>query len=130
MEIEDDQMCFACGTKNPDGLQLRFQLEGDNEIRTEYIVPKKFQGFKDIVHGGIMATILDEVMVNLFYLKGIKVITARLDVRLKKPAKVGERLSFRGWFIREAGRTVDAQAEVRNQEGIVVAEAKGLLFKV
>jgi len=130
MELEDDQMCFACGVKNQDGLQLQFHLEGGDGIYTEFAAPKKFQGFKDIVHGGIIATIFDEVMVNLVYLRGIKAVTATLEVRLKKPARVGERLVFHGRIIKEAGRRVEARAVARNQEGTLFAEAKGLLVKV
>ncbi|MEE9124550.1 MAG: PaaI family thioesterase, partial [candidate division NC10 bacterium] len=86
MELVDDQMCFVCGKRNPNGLQLDFELVGDTEVRTSFLPTKQFQGFRDIVHGGIITTILDEVTVNGVWLPGIKAVTGKLEVRLKQAA--------------------------------------------
>lgn len=130
MELVDDQMCFVCGKKNLDGLQLDFELVGDAEVRTSFVPIQKFQGFQDIVHGGIISTILDEVMVNGAWLRGMRAVTAKLDVRLRRPAKVGERLYFVGRILRDGDKTVDTESRATTVEGVVVAEARGLLVKV
>lgn len=51
---------------------------------SEVVIPKEFQGFVYVVHGGILGTLLDELMANLYWLKGIKAVTAEYQVRLKK----------------------------------------------
>ena len=63
-EFRDDDRCFVCGKQNPHGLHLDFVLEGASGVRTSLTIPERFQGFADITHGGILAMILDECMVN------------------------------------------------------------------
>ena len=130
MELQDDQMCFCCGKKNENGLRLDFELVGERKIKTQYIFPKKFQGFKDIVHGGIIATVLDEVMVNLAYRLGIMAVTASMELRLKKPALVGQNITFYGEVGDGNKRVVEASAQAYNPEGVLIAEATAKLVKV
>ncbi len=130
MELVDDQMCFVCGKKNPAGLHLDFELVGQTQVRTSFLPTPAFQGFRDIVHGGIIATILDEVMVNGCWLRGVRVVTGKLEVRLRRPARVGERLHFAGRILRDGRRTVDVESQAATAEGVVVAEARGVLVKV
>lgn len=130
MEYDNDQMCFVCGKRNGDGLQLDFELVGEDGIRTEFTPPKRYQGWKDIVHGGIIATILDEVMVNAAYLRKIVAVSAKLEIRLRKPAAVGERLIFHGQILRQSAKSLDVKAWAEQENGTVVAEASGLLMRV
>jgi uncharacterized protein (TIGR00369 family) len=130
MELVDDQMCFVCGKKNGGGLQLDFELVGQDEVRTSFLPTQQFQGFRDIVHGGIIAAILDEVMVNGCWLRGVRAVTGKLEVRLKRPARVGDRLHFAGRIVRDGGKTVEMQGEATTAEGVVVAEGRGILVRV
>lgn len=130
MELENDEMCFVCGKRNEDGLQLDFELVGEDGIRTEFTPHKRFQGWKDILHGGIIATILDEVMVNVAYLRKIMAVTVKMEIRLRRPAAVGERLIFRGQILKRGAKTLDVKAWAEQESGEVVAEATGLLMKV
>lgn len=130
MDLANDQMCFVCGKRNRNGLQLDFELVGEDRIRTEFIPPKRFQGWKDILHGGIIATILDEVMVNAAYLRKIMAVSAKLEIRLRKPAAIGERLIFYGQILKQGAKTLDVKAWAEQENGTVVAEATGLLVKV
>ncbi len=130
MDYENDEMCFVCGKRNRDGLQLDFELIGEDRIRTEFAPPKRFQGWKDVVHGGIIATILDEVMVNAAYLRNILAVSAKLEIKLRRPAPVGERLVFHGQILKEGAKTLDVKAWAEQENGTVVAEATGLLMKV
>ena len=130
MEYDNDQMCFVCGKRNGDGLQLDFELVGEGGIRTEFTPPKRYQGWKDIVHGGIIATILDEVMVNAAYLRKIVAVSAKLEIKLRKPAAVGDRLIFHGRIVRQGAKTLNVKAWAEQENGDVVAEATGLLMKV
>lgn len=130
MELVDDQHCFVCGKKNAAGLQLDFELVGEAEVQTSFLPTKQFQGFKDIVHGGIIAAIFDEVMVNGVWLRGIRAVTGKLEVRLKSPARVGERLHFTGRILRDTGKTVEMESHAVTSGGAIVAEASGLLVKV
>ncbi|MBI2882521.1 MAG: PaaI family thioesterase [Candidatus Methylomirabilis oxyfera] len=130
MNYEDDQMCFVCGKQNVDGLHLDFELIGADRIRTEFIPPKRFQGWKDILHGGIIATILDEVMVNGAYLRHINAVTTKLEMRLRRPAAIGKPLIFYSQILKEDTRTVSVKAWAEQEDGTIVAEATGLLMKI
>ena len=130
MNYEDDQMCFVCGKQNADGMHLHFELIGDDLIRTEFTPPKRFQGWRDILHGGIIATILDEVMVNGAYLRQIMAVTTKFEMRLRHPAAIGKLLIFYGQILKEDTRTVSVKAWAEQEDGTIVAEATGLLMKV
>ena len=130
MEFQDNQHCFVCGKHNPHGLHLDFQAEGAGGVRTTYIIPDRFQGFAGIVHGGILATILDECMVNTVWLRGMTAVTARFEVRLRHPVRLGERVTFRAQVIRESARGFEVESGAELDDGTVVAEGKALLVKV
>jgi acyl-coenzyme A thioesterase PaaI-like protein len=130
MEFQDNHRCFVCGKHNPDGLHLDFDPEGVSGVRTTYVIPERFQGFAGIVHGGILATILDECMVNTVWLRGNRAVTARLEVRLRHPVGVGERVTFRARVVRESSRGFEVTSHAARDDGTVIAEGKALLVKV
>ena len=107
MDFLDDRMCFACGRENKDGLQLSFRSLEDGKMCTEFIPSQKFQGFKDILHGGIMAVLMDETMIHLAFAKGEKVVTARLEVKLRKPARIGEKIVVTAELLSDSGRRLE-----------------------
>ena len=121
--------CFACGPKNPIGLKLK--IEGDaNRVSTTFLPTTEHEGWEGIVHGGIVATLLDEVIAWVCVKNGISAVTARLDLRFRTPAKVGEEISAHAEIIETKGRTTRCRAELRSNEGRVVAEAQALLLRV
>jgi acyl-coenzyme A thioesterase PaaI-like protein len=130
MEFQDNHRCFVCGKHNPDGLHLDFEPEGLSGVRTTYVIPERFQGFAGIAHGGILSTILDECMVNTLWLRGITAVTARLEVRLRRPVSVGERVTFRAEVIRESARGFEVRSRAELDDGTVMADGKALLIKI
>lgn len=123
LNLEDDRYCFACGEKNPHGLKLKFS-KGEDKVWTELEIQKWMQGYKDIAHGGIIGLVLDEVIVNACYLNGLKVVSAELNIRLKRPCFVGEKIKFIGQILGRRRRVIICKAEaLRNGE--VIAEAEG-----
>lgn len=130
MEFIDDGMCFACGKQNRDGLQLEFALLEDGRIRTEFIPPEKFQGFKGILHGGIMVTLLDETMIHLPFRRGVRVVTANLEVKLRNPARIGEKIIVTAELLSDSGRRLELAAEAKSEDGVVLAQGKATMVRV
>ena len=130
MEFQDNHCCFVCGKNNPEGLHLDFEPEGLSGVRTTYVIPERFQGFAGIAHGGILSTILDECMVNTLWLRGITAVTARLEVRLRRPVGVGERVTFHAEVVRESRRGFEVTSRAELDDGTVVANGKALLITV
>ncbi len=125
MELQGDDYCFGCGAANPVGLRLEFDVdEGRRSAEATFRPRLEHQGYTGVTHGGIIATLLDEAMLKLCWELGIPAVTARLEVEIKRPAPVGEELRVRGWIVKDRGRAVEAEAEITNSRGEVVAAGR------
>ncbi len=129
MRLEDRDSCFACGRDNPQGMRLPI-VAYDGGSRVEYEIPFYFQGWSGITHGGIVATLLDELMAWSVRSRGYRTVTAEMGVRFRKPVPVGEKIYGEGWVVSEQGRLVYTAAKLTNQDGVVLAEATGKLWRV
>ncbi len=129
MKLADDGYCFVCGTKNPIGLKLKFHFNGKT-IKTEFISKKEHQGYLDIVHGGIISTLLDEAMVKLALAMDIPVVTAQMEIRLKKPLRVGEKIIVEAEILHNTKKLLEAYAKAVTMNNVLIADAKGKLVKV
>ncbi|MBP5274331.1 MAG: PaaI family thioesterase [Abditibacteriota bacterium] len=88
--FSDDDYCFACGTGNPIGLKLRFTIT-EERLYTDFCLPKEYQGWTGVVHGGILTLIMDEVQVNAAAAKGYIAPTAEITSRIIRPVMAGAR---------------------------------------
>jgi acyl-coenzyme A thioesterase PaaI-like protein len=125
----DDRYCLCCGEKNPLGFKMKFSFQGDR-LFSEVVIPKEYQGFANVVHGGVLGTLLDEVMVNLYWLKGEKAVTAEYQVRLKAPCPVGQKVLLSAWPIEAKRNILVTGAEAKLEDGTVVAEATAKCMRV
>lgn len=126
--LKDSGGCFACGKANPHGLQLPIQQAGDH-VELDWAVPSRFQGWQGIVHGGIVATILDELCAWAGTAAGFDVVTAELQVRWRQPLHVEQRFHGTGRVVEERGRLLIAQSSLADTAGRVIAEATGKMMK-
>lgn len=125
----DDRYCFCCGEKNPLNLKMQFHYESE-KLFSSVIFPKEYQGFNNVVHGGIIGTVLDEIMVNLHCLKNEKIITAEYNVRLKAPCPVNQKVLLSAWSVKKKGRLYFSASEARLENGILIAEATATCMKI
>ncbi|RMF21404.1 MAG: PaaI family thioesterase [Deltaproteobacteria bacterium] len=117
--------CFGCGTSNRVGLRLVFEREGDDVVsRTS--LGREYAGYKDFVHGGIVATMLDEAMGwALFHLAGSYGVTHTLNVRYRRPVLVGREVVVRASIADQDERRYRLRARVEDELGRVLATAEG-----
>lgn len=119
----DDQHCFLCGHKNTIGLQLDFVANGD-ALQAQWVAEKRFQGYAEVLHGGIISAVLDEVMINLpWKLHNAPVTTAELTVRFLAPAPIGTELKFIAQVVERGSRLWKLRSECRGADGKLYAEA-------
>ena len=130
LQLADDRMCYVCGKDNPHGFRLDFKHPEKNRLAAEVVFSKHHQGFRDIVHGGMVSMLLDEMMVNLAWVEKIPAVTAELTVRLKKPVKVGERVFLEGRIDKQDGRVLYTSASAKNAQGTLLATAKGTCIRI
>lgn len=130
LPLEDDHMCYACGDQNLSGLKLRFDQPQDGILRSEVTFSKIHQGFKGVVHGGMLALVLDDIMVNLSWRQNIPAVTGELTLRLKKPTPINEKIYLEAKLEREEKRVVYFSAQAKNTDGQVLATATAACPKV
>ena len=119
-----DHNCFACGGQNPVGMHLEIEL-GDGTARTEWVPSADFVGWEQKVHGGILATLLDEVMAWAPSSHDAWAVTAEMQIRFRSPANPGERLVATGRVTEKRRRIYRVEGEIRGADGRLVASATG-----
>ncbi|UCE18670.1 MAG: PaaI family thioesterase [Gemmatimonadota bacterium] len=124
----EHRYCFACGTENPDGLALEFVLSKDEEISAVFTPKRIHQGYDDMLHGGIVCTLLDAAMTRLLMSKGITAVTANLNVRFKKPVPITERLVVHARIVKRRERYFQCSADLA-VTGSVAATATGKFLR-
>jgi len=129
MENSGDAGCFLCGLDNAQGLQLSFQLDPEKRCATtETVLDPRFCGWPGIAHGGIIAALLDEVMIYACRAIGYQtVVTVKLSVRYRSPVPVSRRIRVLGEVLQVKRRTVKATAVI-SEDGQTLAEGEATLL--
>jgi uncharacterized protein (TIGR00369 family) len=119
--------CFACSPKNPIGLHLKFE-EINDIYQTCFTGREEHQGYDGILHGGIISTLLDEVTARYIYVKGFRALTARLEIRYRRPTPIGVPLTITGQIIRVRGKMYELVGKIKLADGTVTAEGKSTVL--
>jgi acyl-coenzyme A thioesterase PaaI-like protein len=123
--------CFLCGRENRAGLHMRWHNDRDTgEVRGTVTVPEHFNGYPRVVHGGIVAALLDETAGRSVLIDGgfeDLMVTLKLEVTYRRPTPTDTPLTVVGRLQKRAGRRAEAQAELRLPDGTVTARAQVLL---
>ncbi|MGC8643078.1 MAG: PaaI family thioesterase [Isosphaeraceae bacterium] len=91
--------CLLCGNLNPKSLSLSFQPAGDGSVRTRFKARTELQGYDDILHGGVIASLLDAAMTHCLFHRGIQAVTGDLHVRFVEPVSCHSTLEIRAWVL-------------------------------
>lgn len=123
--------CFVCGVANPCGLHLTFYASGPGESIADYTVAEQYQGYPGVVHGGIVAAMLDEAAgrshMGTDSQKPRFMYTAKLEIRYRKNVPVGQPLRVVGKAGATKGKLATATSAIYDQQGALLAEAEALL---
>ena len=123
--------CFACGKDNPDGMKLKFEIDTEKQQAICHLqVPKRYQGPPGHVHGGIIATILDEAMGKVNKLRNVVALTKSMTIEYKRPVPLGKPLLVVSFEKSVEGRAHNNVAEIKNEDGEVLARSEGLFIAV
>ncbi len=107
--------CFACGY-GVDGLGLTFERSGVDTVSAEWFCEERYQSYLGIIHGGIIATILDSAMTNCLLMKGISAMTADMHIKYREPLRVGNVVIVRATLVRSRLSLFVLEAEVIQNE--------------
>ena len=126
-EIEKLQghCCFACGTANPIGLNLKFYRVEDT-VRTEITLGKYHEGWENMAHGGIVSTLLDETMSwVIIYFKKLFLVTRKMDVKYVKPVPIGTPLTVIARLTDDSDPPkIRTRAEIRDEKGSLLVRGR------
>lgn len=131
LEPGAENSCFGCGGANPRGMKLVFELdEAAQRIRGAFRIGAEYQGGPGFVHGGIIATLLDEVMGKVNRFRKVRAVTAELQVEYLRPVPVDIDLVLEGWEVEKKGRSLFHAGEIRSADGAVLARGKGRFVEI
>ncbi len=123
IEKVEGYSCFACGTANPIGLNLKFYRLGEY-VCSDVILGKYYAGWENMAHGGIVSTLLDEVMswTIIYFLRDF-FVTRRMQIKYIRPVPLGEEILVRGKIVEPGQRGVRAQGEILDMSQKILARA-------
>ncbi len=126
----NSRMCFICGLENPVGLKLKIYETEPGVTESTFTAPEHYQSYPGILHGGIVATILDEVSGRALMGTGAEprfMFTAKLEVKYRRNVPIGKPLKIIGKAGKDRGRMAEAWGGIYDEEGNLLAESTSLL---
>lgn len=130
--VRSDHYCFGCGQLNPHGLRLHFfRNEEGNGVWAPWTPAREHEGFAGMAHGGIITSVLDEVMGWALHTADIWAVTGRIAVSFRKPVEVGVLTQATARIEHDHGRKLDLVADIRREsDGQLLAEASAVFVRV
>jgi uncharacterized protein (TIGR00369 family) len=122
--------CFGCGPANPIGLHLDFFVAEDHSVVCLPLVADLFEGPPGMLHGGVIATLLDEAMSKAVRVRGLTAMTRQMEVEYLRPVPSATAIRIEGMLVRSEGRRHWTEAKILNEKLITLATAKGLFIQV
>lgn len=131
-KLPNSKSCFVCGLYNEDGLKMTFYSIDENTIEAFMTVPEKFAGYPGIAHGGIVASMLDEMITHVFLTEdsGRMMFTGKLSIRYRKNTPTEQPLRLVSTKTKDRGRVGEALAKLYGPDGDLLAEAEGMAIAV
>lgn len=123
--------CFVCGVENHYGLKLAFYTQGE-EVICDHVVPEHYNGYPGVVHGGVVASMLDEMLGRVFMIGDHDrfMYTAKMTTRYRKPVPTEQPLRLVARAVKDRGRVAESKAELYGPQGELLAEAEALLVSL
>lgn len=130
MDHTAQNRCFGCGPANATGLRLEFLLAADGSVVSLPTISESFEGPRGFLHGGIVATLLDEAMSKSVRAKGFTAMTRHLEVDYLRPVPSRAPIRIEGRAVQSDGRKHHTEARILDATGTVLARGKALFIEV
>jgi acyl-coenzyme A thioesterase PaaI-like protein len=130
-QLNNSKMCLVCGTENPFGFNARFYQTDSDEVLGVFTAKDVHQGFPQRIHGGMIASILDEIIGRAQNIKDPEgwAVTVDLRIRYRKPVPLGVELKVLGRMTKDRKRMFEGTAEIYLPDGTVAAEGWAKYFR-
>jgi acyl-coenzyme A thioesterase PaaI-like protein len=124
-DLVDDGYCIGCGPHSQIGLRMQFETTADGSVESRIVLPRSYQGWRDIAHGGVVALLLDEAMAYAAAASGVLGVTAELKLRFRNAAPTGTPLVVRANVVWRRGDVLATSATLGDGSGTEFASAEG-----
>lgn len=125
--------CFVCGVENQAGLHMSWYNDDEAQlVWCELVVPAQFNGYPGVVHGGIVAAILDETSGRALLLNGnddALMLTTHLELKYRLPTPTDQPITAVGWIVKGGKNRARVAGEIRLADGTVTAECTARVIK-
>ena len=121
--------CVVCSSQNEQGLGLSFKSLPDGSVEAMFDCNQAFQGYHNVLHGGITSTLLDGAMTNCMFAHGIHALTAELNIKFRHPVACCQPVTVRAWITRSSSKLHLLRAEI-SQNGLIMATATGKFVRI
>ncbi len=129
-KVEEHSGCVVCGVDNTAGLQITYITETAGKVIAQWIPSARYEGFKGLIHGGILSTVLDEAMAKAVVSLKLEALTAELTVRFRCHVKPDEPLLITGWMVSHHKKLLKLEASLYKDTGQECAHAWGTFLIV
>jgi len=120
---QSQNACIVCGPNHPHGLRITYELAGDGSVAANWIPTPEWEGFRGVVHGGIISTVLDEAMAKAVAATECKAFTGELRVRFRHLVRSGDKFQIKGWVVKRTKRLIETEATLTAANGGECAHA-------
>ena len=119
---------YVCGQDNPIGLKIKV-FEESGKVYAEFLPMENHQGYKGIVHGGILFSIMDEVMSRAAMIAvNSLTLTVEINIKYRKKAVMGKKILFSAKMLKKSGKIIETEGKAFYENDKIIAEAKGKFF--
>ena len=123
IQTEAHPFCFVCSGSNPMGLALRYELQPDGSVSSSFIGNCTLEGYSGLLHGGLIATLLDGAMTQCLFARGIRGLTAELRVRYHERVAASDEVFLRAWLEDDAHSLFQLRAELTQGDRVKASAA-------
>ena len=127
VDPEDYRYCFACGRDNPIGLKLAFRFE-EGKAKAEFTPGPNHQSWNTIFHGGLLALCLDEACGYVLAFRGFKGLTAKMELRIRRPVHIGQKIFLTGELRKQTRKLIETYAKAELADGSIAAESTAIMY--
>jgi acyl-coenzyme A thioesterase PaaI-like protein len=127
--VNRNNLCFACGPANPIGLKLAFRFEG-GKAKAEFVPGPYHQSWDGVFHGGLLALCLDEAFGYALYFRGIRGMTAKMEMRIRRTIRPGEKIILTGEIRKQTRKIIETYAKAELEDGTLAAEGSASMFVI
>lgn len=129
----NSRMCIVCGMENPIGFKAQFYNMEDGSVMTQFTYREEHQSFPFRVHGGLIATMLDELGLRALWTNGredVFGVTTSIEVKYRKPVPYGQLLTGRGIVVRESSRFAVIDTGIYDETGALLSNSQVKYIKI